>query len=84
MIEKIKTKGEKKMNNVEKLYIDIIVDMRNRLSELEKSESDKQFWMDRFVEKDAEIKKIIDIVKDNENDSEEIKALKKQVREVLA
>ena len=72
------------MNNVEKLYIDIIVDMRNRLSELEKSESDKQFWMDRFVEKDAEIKKIIDIVKDNENDSEEIKALKKQVREVLA
>lgn len=72
------------MNNVEKLYIDIIVDMRNRLSELEKSESDKQFWMDRFVEKDAEIKKIIDIVKDSENDSEEIKALKKQVREVLA
>lgn len=72
------------MNNVEKLYIDIIVDMRNTLSELEKSESDKQFWMDRFVEKDAEIKKIIDIVKDSENDSEEIKALKKQVREVLA
>ena len=72
------------MKNVEKLYIDIIVDMRNRLSELEKSESDKQFWMDRFVEKDAEIKKIIDIVKDSENDSEEIKALKKQVREVLA
>lgn len=72
------------MNNVEKLYIDIIVDMRNRLSELEKSESDKQFWMDRFVEKDSEIKKIIDIVKDSENDSEEIKALKKQVREGLA
>lgn len=72
------------MNNVEKLYIDIIVDMRNRLSELEKSESDKQFWMDRFVEKDAEIKKIIDIVKDGDNDSEEVKALKKQVREVLA
>ena len=72
------------MNNVEKLYIDIIVDMRNRLSELETVESDKKFWMDRFVEKDAEIKKIIDIVKDSENDSEEIKALKKQVREVLA
>nr|DAX37151.1 MAG TPA: PCRF domain protein [Caudoviricetes sp.] len=72
------------MNNVEKLYIDIIVDMRNRLSELETVESDKKFWMDCFVEKDAEIKKIIDIVKDNENDSEEIKALKKQVREVLA
>ena len=84
MIEKIKAKGENKMNNVEKLYIDIIVDMRNRLSELEKSESDKQFWMDRFVEKDSEIKKIIDIVKDSENDSEEIKALKKQVREGLA
>jgi hypothetical protein len=72
------------MKNVEKLYIDIIVDMRNRLSELETVESDKKFWMDCFVEKDAEIKKIIDIVKDNENDSEEIKALKKQVREVLA
>lgn len=72
------------MNNVEKLYIDIIVDMRNRLSELETVESDKKFWMDCFVEKDAEIKKIIDIVKDSENDSEEIKALKKQVREVLA
>ncbi len=71
------------MNNVEKLYIDIIVDMRNRLSELEKSESDKQFWMDRFVEKDAEIKKIIDIVKDSENDSKEVKVLKKQIREVL-
>lgn len=72
------------MNNVEKLYIDIIVDMSNRLSKFETVESDKKFWMDCFVEKDAEIKKIIDIVKDNENDSEEIKVLKKQVREVLA
>lgn len=72
------------MKNVEKLYIDIIVDMSNRLSEFETVESDKKFWMDCFVEKDAEIKKIIDIVKDSENDSEEIKVLKKQVREVLA
>ena len=49
------------MNNVEKLYIDIIVDFRNRLSELETVESDKKFWMDCFVEKDAEIKKTMKI-----------------------
>lgn len=72
------------MKNVEKSYIDIIVDLQSRLSGLEAIESEKDFWANYAINKDIARKQVLDIVKDSEKDSEEIKALKKQIREVLA
>jgi len=71
------------MNNIEKSYIDIIVDLQSRLAGLEAVESEKDFWANYAINKDIARKQALDIVKDSENDSEEVKALKKQVREVL-
>lgn len=72
------------MKNVEKSYIDIIVDLQSRLAGLEAIESEKDFWANYAINKDIARKQALDIVKDGEKDSEEIKILKKQVREVLA
>nr|DAN41957.1 MAG TPA: hypothetical protein [Caudoviricetes sp.] len=71
------------MKNIEKSYIDIIVDLKNRLSELEKVEQDKKFWMDYAVKRDMKRNEALDMLYSNENDSEEVKVLKKQIREVL-
>ena len=72
------------MNNIEKSYIDIIVDLQSRLAGLEAVESEKDFWANYAINKDIARKQALDIVKDSENDSEEVKVLKKQIREVLA
>lgn len=71
------------MKNIEKSYIDIIVDLKNRLSELEKVEHDKKFWMDYAVKRDMKRNEALDMLYSNENDSEEVQVLKKQIREVL-
>ena len=72
------------MKNIEKSYIDIIVDLQSRLAGLEAVESEKDFWANYAINKDIARKQALDIVKDSENDSEEVKVLKKQIREVLA
>lgn len=71
------------MKNIEQLYIEIIVDMKSRLSEFETVSEEKEFWANYAIKRDIQRNDIADIVKDNENDSDDVKILKNQIREVL-